>query len=412
MEKDNMETIAAEVAVPENASEPEESFAELFTKENKLPGRLEPGQKVEAKILKISGDWVFLDTGRKGEGVLERKELLDKDGNLTVKEGDTITAWFLSVQHNELRFTTRLGSGSAGNSQLEDAWRSGIPVEGFVEKEVKGGFEVKIGGTVRAFCPFSQMSLRRVDNSAEFIGRHLPFKISEYGENGRNIVLSHRALLEEERLQQKEGLKETLKEGMVVRGTVTSIRDFGAFISIGSVEGLLPISEIGWSRVEDIQSVISVGQQLDVMVKQIDWENDKISFSLKDTLADPWEKAALNFPEGSFHTGRVSRLAAFGAFVTLDSGVDGLIHISKLGAGKRINHPREVLKEGETVEVKVESVDRESRRISLALAEISRAAEQEERTLDDFRKAAAESSSKTMGTLGDLLKAKLEKKKS
>lgn len=389
----------------------EESFADLFAKSFADQVRLEPGQKLEAKILKISGDWIFLDTGRKGEGVLEAKELLDADGNLTVKEGDTITAWFLGVSHNELRFTTKLGGGSAGQSQLEDAWRNGIPVEGHVEKEIKGGFEVKVGGTVRAFCPYSQISLRRVENAADYIGKRLSFKISEYGENGRNIVLSHRAVLDEERLRQKEEQKETLKEGMIVKGTVTSLRDFGAFISIGSVEGLLPISEIGWSRVKDIHEVLSVGQNVEVVIKQIDWENDKISFSLKDTLADPWDKVALTYPEGSFHTGRVARLAQFGAFVTLDSGVDGLIHISKLGAGKRINHPREVIKEGETVEVKVESVDRENRRLSLSLAEVSRAAEQEEKTIEEFRRTAAETSAKTMGTLGDLLKAKLEKGK-
>ena len=388
----------------------EESFADLFAKSFADQARLEPGQKVEAKILKISGDWIFLDTGRKGEGVLEAKELLDADGNLTVKEGETITAWFIGVSHNELRFTTKVGGGAAGQSQLEDAWRNGIPVEGRVEKEVKGGFEVRIG-SVRAFCPYSQISLRRVDNAADFVGKQLSFRISEYGENGRNIVLSHRAILEEERLRQKEEQKETLKEGMIVKGTVTSLRDFGAFVSIGSVEGLLPISEIGWSRVKDIREVLSVGQDVEVVVKQIDWEKDKISFSLKDTLADPWDKVASDYPEGSFHTGKVARLAQFGAFVTLESGVDGLIHISKLGAGKRINPPREVINEGETVEVKVESVDRENRRLSLSLAEASRAAEQEEKTIEEFRRTAAETSAKTMGTLGDLLKAKLEKGK-
>lgn len=389
----------------------EESFADLFEKSFSTQARLEPGQKVDARILKISGDWVFLDTGRKGEGVLEKKELLNGDGELSVREGETVTAWFLGVVNNELRFTTKLGTGAAGKSQLEDAWRNGIPVEGHVEKEVKGGFEVKIGGSVRAFCPYSQIALRRVDNAADFIGRHLSFRITEYGENGRNIVLSHRSILEEEAAKQKEAQKETLKEGMIVKGTVSSIRDFGAFISIGSIEGLLPISELGWTRVKNVKEVLSVGQDVEVVVKQIDWEHDRLSFSLKDTLADPWDSVAARFPEGSFHRGTVARLAQFGAFVTLESGIDGLIHISRLGAGKRINHPREVLKEGESVEVKVESVDRENRRLSLSLAEVSRAAEEEERSIEEFRRTSVETASKTMGTLGDLLKAKLEKVK-
>lgn len=395
----------------EEGGSAEGSFADLFEKSFTELVRLEPGQKVEARVLKISGEWIFLDTGRKGEGVLEKKELINPDGEVSVKEGDTITAWFLGVVSNELRFTTKLGSGSAGNSQLEDAWRNGIPVEGHVEKEVKGGFEVKVGGSIRAFCPYSQISLRRIENAADVIGKRLSFRITEYGENGRNIVLSHRIILEEERSREKEAQRETLVEGMTVQGTVSSIRDFGAFISIGSIEGLLPVSEISWARIQDINEVLSVGQKVQVVVKQIDWEKDRISFSLKDTLADPWANVVANFPEGSFHSGQVARLTQFGAFVTLGEGVDGLIHISKLGAGKRINHPREVLKEGETIEVKVENVDRESKRLSLSLAEVSRAAAEEERSIDEFRRTSAESASKTMGTLGDLLKAKLEKNK-
>jgi small subunit ribosomal protein S1 len=394
-----------------NDTSEEESFAELFERSAANGEWLEPGQKVEARVLKISGDWVFLDTGRKGEGVLDKKELLDADGNLTVKEGNVVTAWFLSSSNNEMRFTTRLGSGSAGNARLEDAWRSGIPVDGFVEKEIKGGFEIKIGGSSRAFCPYSQMSSGRAESNAAFVGLHLSFRITEYGENGRNIVVSHRAVLEEERLQQKERLRETLAEGQTVRGTVTSIRDFGAFVNIGGVEGLIPISELGWARVANVGDVLAVGQDVEVVIKKIDWENDRISFSLKDTLADPWDRVAEKFPAGSYHAGTVARLAPFGAFVTLGDGVDGLIHISKLGAGKRINHPREVVKEGDRVEVKVESVDREQRRLSLTLAEISREEEEAAATLEQFRKGA-EGGPKGMGTLGDLLKAKLERKRS
>jgi len=388
----------------------EESFADMFERSQKDTGHLAPGSKVEATVLKITKDWVFLDTGRKGEGVLDIKELTDADGNVTVQLGDKVTAWFISSRNNEMRFTTKVGSGSsagAGNAQLEEAYAAGIPVQGVVEKEVKGGFEVKVAGS-RAFCPFSQMGLRRIDDSAAYIGKHMPFKISEYAENGRNIVLSHRALLEEELQQQKEALKETLKVGDRVKGTVTSLRDFGAFVSVGCVDGLLPISEVAWARVKDVSEVLSVGQEVEVVVKSIDWDKDRISFSLKDTLADPWEEAATAFPEGSYQTGKVARLTPFGAFVTLASGVDGLIHISKLGGGKRIQHPKEVLNEGQEVEVKVEGIDREQKRISLSLASISRAEQEQTETMDAYRKTAAEAP-KGMGTLGDLLKAKLNK---
>ncbi len=393
-----------------NGVDEEESFADLFEQSNKKTGAwLEPGEKVEARILKISGDWIFLDTGRKGEGVLDKKELLDAEGNLPVKEGEMITAWFLSSSNNEMRFTTRLGSGPSGNARLEEAWRSGIPVEGFVEKVIKGGYEIKIGGSVRAFCPFSQISLGRVEDNAQFVGKHLPFRIAEYAENGRNIVVSHRALMEEERAQQKARLQETLHEGMTVRGAITSIRDFGAFVNAGGIEGLIPISEMAWGRVADIGEILSVGQEVEVVVKKLDWENDRFSFSLKEALADPWEKVVEKYPVGSYHKGVVSRLAPFGAFVTLGE-VDGLIHISRLGAGKRINHPREVVKEGERLEVKIEAVDRENRRLSLSPGEAGREEEEAAETLEIFRKSS-EAAPKGLGTFGELLKAKQERKK-
>jgi len=387
-----------------------ESFAELFEKSATRSNWLEPGQKLTARVLKVSAEWIFIDTGQKGEGVVDRKEFLDLDGNVTVKEGDSITAYFLSSSHGEMRFTTRIGGGASGSGQLEEAWRSGVPVEGLVEKEIKGGFEIKLGGTARAFCPFSQIALRRMDNAESLIGTRLAFRITDYAENGRNIVVSRRSLLEDEQRRLKDEAQAGIEVGMTVAGTVTSLQDFGAFVDIGGLEGLIPISEIGWSRVKDVRDVLSVGQQVQVVVKTVDREKDRISLSLKDTLADPWDQVAQQYPEGSFHTGSVSRLAPFGAFVTLASGVDGLLHISKLGAGKRINHPREVLKEGESVEVRIESFDRANRRLSLALAGVARAAEEEEATMAEFRRQASEAPS-GMGTLGDLLQARMNKGK-
>jgi small subunit ribosomal protein S1 len=395
--------------IENQSTEHEENFAELFEKSFKKQGRLEPGQMVEAPIVKISGDWIFLDLGGKGEGYLDRKELLDGDGSLTVKEGDTVRAYFLSSNNNELHFTTKIGSGPGKQSQFEDAWRNNIPVEGTVAKEVKGGFEVKIGGSVRAFCPFSQSGIRRGEPQAGFIGKTLPFKIAEYGENGRNIVLSRRAILDDERRSKKQALQTTLKEGMKVTGTVTSIQNFGAFVDIGGVEGLLPVSEIAWSRTEKVSDVLSAGQEVEVIIKKLDWENERFSFSLKDALPDPWERVVEQYPLGSYHTGTVARLAAFGAFVTLGTGVDGLIHISKLGAGKRINHPKEVVKEGQSVEVKIEAVDREKRKLSLALAEISRQEEETASNVKDYQQQTA-AAPRSLGSLGEILKAQMEQK--
>ncbi len=393
-------------------TEEDESFADLLEQSlSSQSGLLTPGQKVSARVLKVSSEWLLVDTGHKGEGVVDLKEFTDPDGGVTVKEGDTISVHFLSSRQGEMRFTSKIGGGaSSGSAELEEAWQAGVPVEGVVEKEIKGGFEVKLAGAVRAFCPYSQMSLRRMDNPESIVGSRLSFRITDYSERGRNIVISRRVLLEEEQARLKEEARATISEGTTVPGTVTSLQKFGAFVDIGGIEGLVPISEIGWTRVKDVSDVLSVGQQVQVVIKVIDREKDRISLSLKDALADPWEEVAQKFPEGSFHTGTVSRLAPFGAFVTLTDGVDGLIHISRLGAGKRINHPREVLKEGETVEVKVESFDRENRRLSLVLAGAARAAGEEEATLEEFRRKSAESPT-GMGTLGDLLTARGKNKK-
>jgi len=384
-------------------NEENEDFAAMLEASMGSATRLEPGQKISAEILQIGPEWVFLDVGQKGEGVLDVKELLDDEGNVSVQVGDTLVAYFVSSAGGELRFTTRLGGGDSGTAQLEEAWRSAIPVEGRIDKEIKGGYDVRLPGNVRAFCPFSQVALRRVDNSEELIGQSLPFRITQFGERGRNIVVSRRVLLEEEQAQQRDALKQTLAEGDRVTGTVTSLRDFGAFIDIGGIEGLLPISEIAYGRVENVADVLEVGQTLELVVKKIDWAANKFSFSRRELLADPWGGVAKSFPVGSQHTGTVSRLAPFGAFVTLAEGIDGLVHISKLGEGRRIAHPREVVQEGQPLAVTVEKLDLEARRISL----VPTGAESEVKETSWTEKPAGGG----MGTFADLLKAAQEKKK-
>jgi len=381
-----------------------EDFAAMLEASlGKVSKNLEPGQKIEATVLQVGTDWVFLDVGQKGEGVLDARELLDDSGVPTVAAGDAVSVYFVSRAGGELRFTTRLGGGDSGTSQLEEAWRSGIPVDGRVEQEIKGGYEVRLPGNSRAFCPYSQMALRRID-PAEVLGQTLTFRISQFGERGRNIVVSRRDLLEEEQRQQREALQQTLHEGDKVSGTVTSLRDFGAFVDIGGIEGLLPISEIAWGRVDDINEVLSVGQQLELVVKKLDWKANKFSFSRRDTLADPWSTVATNYPAGTQVTGTVARLESFGAFVNLGEGIDGLVHIAKLGDGKHLKHAREVLNVGQKLAVVVEKVDAAQRRISLALP--GAAAEEAGET-----SWSEQPSSGGMGTFADLLRKAQEKKK-
>lgn len=400
-----------------NQESNEESFADLFQENSaKTLRRLEPGQKITATIVGISGHSVFLDVGGKNEGILESSELMNKEGELSAAIGDKVDVYFLKSTGGEKIFTIKLGGGK-NTTHLEEAWRNAIPVEGLVKEEIKGGFDITIGGSVRAFCPFSQMGLHRVDDAgAEYTGRHMTFLITRFEENGRNIVVSARALLEQERERQKEALQESLEEGASVHGTISSIRDFGAFVDIGGVDGLIPISEIGWSRVEDIKEHLVVGQEVTAVIKKLDWKAGRITLSLKEALPNPWDAAQGLFTEGSVHTGTVARLTTFGAFVTLAPGIDGLIHISRLGGGRRINHPREALEEGQEIEVKVEGVDNENRKISLAPTDYVSSETEETAEKDEYKKFVAEKKSgkkqdEAVGSLGALLQAKMAAKK-
>ncbi|MDA8179835.1 MAG: S1 RNA-binding domain-containing protein, partial [Deltaproteobacteria bacterium] len=203
----------------------------------------------------------------------------------------------------------------------------------------------------------------------------------------------------------------TLAEGMVMTGTVTAVREFGAFVSVGPIEGLLPISEIGYDRVEDIQSVLSVGQEVEVAITRLDWANRRFSFSLKKTLADPWDTAVDRFPAGSLHVGKVARLAAFGAFVSLGGGIDGLLHISKLGGGKRIRNAGEVLRAGQEIEVKVDSVDPAKRRVALSLPGAESPETPEEEAEDYSKYIDPSPAPPALGALGEAFNASLERKK-
>jgi small subunit ribosomal protein S1 len=391
------------------------SFEELFKAEKtRKIKHLAPGQKIKATIVGINSETTFLDVGGKSEGVLNSSELKDGEGNFRHQVGDVLDVYFLQAKAAEQLFTTSIGSGSS-NAHLEEAFRSRIPVEGFVKAEIKGGFEVTLGGNVRGFCPFSQMGLRRVEDASKaYLETHMKFQITRFEENGRNIVLSARAIQEAERAELREKLQETLEEGQTVEGIVSSIREFGAFVDIGGVDGLIPISEIGWSRVEKVEEYFTVGQKVQAVIKKLDWDKDRISLSYKETQADPWNEAINTFPVGSTHMGTVARLAQFGAFVTLAPGIDGLVHISKLGGGRRINHPREVLEEGQNIDVTIDAIDLAEKRISLIPADyVSPEAEQDKErteyksfiTKEKTKKPATE-----MGSLGALLKAKMTEK--
>ena len=331
----------------------------------------------------------------------------NENGNIDIKDGDTIRAYFLSSRNNEKLFTTKIG-GEAGRTFLEDAWQSGIPIEGIVMKEIKGGFEVKIAGDMRSFCPYSQMGLKREENAGDLLGKRLPFNIVEYGEKGKNIVLSRKDILKEEQEQQKEAIKQSLQEGMTVKGKIVSIQKFGAFMDLGGIQGLIPISEIGWSRVGDINEHLSMGQEVEAVILKLDWEKDRITLSLKQTLTDPWDEVEKKYLVGSIQTGRVLSMTKFGAFIALEPGIDGLLHISKLKADKRAKGAGLSLVMDQSLDVQIEAVDKSAKRISLALVTATQNEEKTEEK-DDYRNYMGKPAA-SLGSLHDLLKDKFPTK--
>ena len=383
----------------DNLEEHNEDFATLFENSISEMDSLEPGQQIETTIVSISGDSIFLELSGKSEGVLDSAELTDADGNVTVEEGDTIKVFFLYTKNGEKHFTTKISGEKAGNAVLEQAYESKIPVEGTVEKEIKGGFEVKIGET-RAFCPYSQMGLKRIEKPEEYIGKQLTFKILEYSKNGRNILVSNRVILEEEQQQRVEELKETLQEDMVITGTIKSVQDFGAFVDLGGVQALLPISEISRSRVDDIRALFSEGEEIEAKIIKLDWQSERITLSMKALLPDPWDEAPSKYPVGSKHTGEVVRITSFGAFVTLEPGLDGLLHISELKGDSRQGNQPENVKKGQKITVAIKSLDTERKRIGLKRVSSTQEDENFQKYLDSETGNEAE----TYNPFADLLK--------
>lgn len=369
---------APEPATPMQAAggeaETTEAFAELLAASGGDSGpRWKKGEKVKASVARVTGEWVFVSLGTKEEGAIRIDEFSAPAGEgeaaapVLPAEGSPIEAYVLSTDGGEVVLTTKLARRDASKAALEEAWHAGIPVEGRVTQAVKGGLEVRVSG-LRAFCPLSQIDVRWPKEPQVYVGQTFSFRILEFKEKGRNVIVSRRALLEEERTRQRDALRETVVPGAVVTGTVRSIQSFGAFVDLGGVDALIPMSELSWQRVGGAGDVLAEGQTVTARVLTVDWEKDRVSLSLKALEEDPWLVAAKRYHVGQRLTGTVARLAPFGAFVTLEPGVDGLVHISALGAGRRVAHPKEVVQPGESVEVEVLGVDTENRKISLSMS--------------------------------------------
>jgi small subunit ribosomal protein S1 len=346
----------------------EESFAELLEGSSTIPGgRFSPGDTVSGTVVKISKDTVFVDLGGKSEGIADAAEFLDKDGNLNLKEGDRVELRVASFRGGIHLSKAIKAQGAEAIELLQDAQRNQIPVEGRVAAVNKGGFDIDISGT-RAFCPISQIDIQYCEKPEEHVGARYPFRIMEIKERGRNIIVSRRALLQEEQDKKAQETLSALKEGLELEGTVTRLMDFGAFVDIGGIEGMVHVSEISHARIGHPSEVLKTWQKVRVKVLKIAPDTGgrrKIGLSLKALEQSPWEKG-FPFKEGELLSGTVSRLADFGAFVEVAPGVDGLVHLSEISYD-RVPHPSRVLKEGERVDVLVLKIDEEKRRISLSI---------------------------------------------
>lgn len=350
--------------------EKEASFEELLKASFEAPGRkLFPGDKVSGKVLKISKDTVFVDLGGKSEGISDIQEFLNQDGTLTIKEGDWVEMRVASTRDGILLTKGMKVQGPDSLNILREAKENLIPIEGRVSKAVKGGFEIDFSG-IRAFCPIGQIDLQFCEKPEEHVGARYSFRIMEIKEKGKNIIVSRRVLLEEE---QEKKLKETLarlKPELECGGKVTKLTDFGAFVDIGGIEGMVHISEISHGRIKHPSEVLKIGQPVNVQVMKIETDKEgrpKISLSLKALEPDSWEKG-LGFEEGEIISGKISKLTDFGAFVEVAPGVDGLVHVSEISY-ERVPHPSKFLKEGDEVEVLVLGIDQDTHRVSLSIKE-------------------------------------------
>jgi small subunit ribosomal protein S1 len=385
-------------------AEQDDDFAKMFAEsERDAPrGKKRPrvGDPITGKVISIGKDTVFVDLGGKAEGSLERAQVSDPEGKLLVKVGDTIEARVVADTGGALTLRMKVGRGPEARAELQQAFELGMPVEGNVTEVVKGGVSVDVAG-VRGFCPASQLDVRFIDDLATYIGQRLTFRITRY--EPRNLVLSRRVLLEEDNARRATETRKRLEPGAVLRGKVVGFKPFGAFIDLGGIEGMLHISELGYARVEKPEDVLSLGQEVDVAVLKIEPaakgdKSERISLSLKALASDPWREATAALVEGTRLRGKVTRLSQFGAFVELAPGVEGLVHISELGAGRRIHHPKEVVSVGQDVEVVVLTVDHDRRRIGLQMAASG------DGTADDLAAVARAHPPAKLGTFADLLK--------
>lgn len=330
---------------------------------------VKPGGVVKGRVVGITATHVMIDVGYKSEGQIPLQEFLDRDGKVQVKVGDDVDVYFDSSEGEDENGDIILSRERAENikiwEEIEKAYREGTGVEGVILSKVKGGFHVDVG--VPGFLPGSHVDVRPTRNLDKFVGKRDKFAILKYNRPRGNVVVSRRVLLEKERELLKKEILKVLEEGVILEGTVKNITSYGAFVDLGGIDGILHISDMSWGRINHPSELVKVGDHVKVAVLKFDAERERISLGMKQITPDPWTSVRESYPVGARISGKVLSLMDYGAFVELEKGIEGLIHISEMSWTKKISHPSNIVQVGETVEVMVLNVDPNHRRISLGL---------------------------------------------
>jgi small subunit ribosomal protein S1 len=342
----------------------EEDFASLFEQSLKTP---KPGEVVTGRVVHIGRDGVTVDIGYKCEGEIPIYEFTTREGDLTVHEGDEVDVYFEGTDNEtgSIHLSRQKALQFVVWRDIERAFEANGAIEGMIVGKVKGGLKVDIG--VPAFLPGSHADIRPARNLDRYIGQRGRFAILKFNRSRGNVVVSRRSVLERERTQLKGETLKVLEEGVILEGTVKNITDYGAFVDLGGIDGLLHVTDMSWARVGHPSEVVNVGDKVKVVVLKYDPERERVSLGMKQIQPDPWHTVADRFPPGARVRGKVVSLADYGAFVELEPGLEGLIHVSEMSWTKRVTHPSKVLEVGQEVDVQVLDVDPTNRRVSLGL---------------------------------------------
>jgi len=345
-----------------------EDFSQLFEQSLQT---VKPGEVVRGRVVNIGPEVVTIDIGYKSEGQIPVAEFRSRDGEVTISEGDEVEVFFDSADAEQEGVVLSRAKAEEFRvwHKIEDAFSNNVPIEGSIVGKVKGGLKVDIG--VSAFLPGSHVDLRPVRDLDRFIGRREKFAVLKFNRSRANVVVSRRTVLEQERATLREETLKLLEEGVILEGTVKNITDYGAFVDLGGIDGLLHVTDMSWGRVGHPSEMVKTGETVKVVVLKYDAKRERVSLGLKQLIPDPWLTVAERYTvEGRVH-GKVVSLADYGAFVELESGVEGLLHVSEMSWTKRITHPSKLLSVGDEVDVVVLDINPDHRRISLGLKQIS-----------------------------------------